>query len=560
MAFDLKHNSRQLTDGVDRAPARAHFKGTGLTDDDLAKPLVGIANTWIETMPCNLHLRRLAQKVKEGVRAAGGTPLEFNTIAISDAITMGSQGMKASLVSREVIADSIELCGRAYMFDAMVALVGCDKTIPAGVMAVLRLNVPALVLYGGTIQPGRIDGQDITVADVFEAVGAVAAGKITLEDLKEVEDAACPGAGACGGQFTANTMAMALEFMGIAPMGSGDVPAMHADKDSVAYRCGEQVMELLRNNVRPRDIVTREALLNAIACVAASGGSTNAVLHLLAIAHEAQVPLSIDDFDVISTRTPLITDLKPGGQYVATDLHAAGGIALVASRLAEAGLIDLSPQTATLRTIGDEAADAAETGGQVVVRKLDNPLKPSGGLHILRGNIAPEGCVVKVAGHERLEHSGPARVYDSEEAAMEAVLAGQIRAGDVVVIRYEGPRGGPGMREMLGVTAALVGEGLGDSVALITDGRFSGATHGLMIGHIAPEAARRGPLAALAEGDVVEIDISNRRLDVQLSDDQIEARLRDWKEPEPMFKSGVFARYASLVSSASRGAITDVVV
>ena len=459
--LDLKRNSRPLTEGVDRAPARAHFKGAGLTDEDLAKPLVGIANTWIETMPCNLHLRRLAQKVKEGVRAAGGTPLEFNTIAISDAITMGSPGMRASLVSREVIADSIELCGRGYMFDAMVALVGCDKTIPAAAMAVLRLNVPSIVLYGGTIQPGRVDGRDITVADVFEAVGAVAAGRMTLEDLKEIEDNACPGAGACGGQFTANTMAMTLEFLGLAPMGSGDVPAMDAGKDEVARRAGEQVMALLQSNLRPRDIVTREAIDNAIACVAASGGSTNAVLHLLAIAHEAQIPLSIDDFDTISTRTPLIADLKPGGRFVATDLHAAGGIALVALRMAEANLLQGENLTASGRTLREEAATAVETPGQEVVRPASDPLKTSGGLHILKGNLAPEGCVVKVAGHERMVHSGPARVFDSEEGAMAAVLAQAIRPGDVVVIRDEGPKGGPGMREMLGCDCGAGRAGLG---------------------------------------------------------------------------------------------------
>jgi dihydroxy-acid dehydratase len=427
-------------------------------------------------------------------------------------------------------------------------------------MALLRLNVPGLLLYGGTIAPGRLNGRDLTIADVFEAVGSVAAGKMSMEDLKKVEDAACPGAGACGGQFTANTMAMAMEFLGIAPMGSGDVPAMDGNKDEVAYRCGEQVMELLRNNVRPRDIATREAFENAITCVAASGGSTNAVLHLLAMAYEAGVALSIDDFDVVSTRTPLIADLKPGGQYVATDLHAAGGIPLVAKRMAEAGLLKGEPLTASGRTIAVEAAAAVETEGQVVVRTLDKPLKQSGGLHILKGNIAPEGCVVKVAGHERLEHSGPARVFDSEEAAMDAVLARSIKSGDVVVIRYEGPRGGPGMREMLGVTAALVGEGLGDSVALITDGRFSGATHGLMIGHVAPEAARRGPIAALREGDTIVIDIAQRRLDVRLSDDEIEARLRDWKEPPAKYTGGVFSKYASLVTSASRGAVTEVVV
>ncbi|MPZ24156.1 MAG: dihydroxy-acid dehydratase [Dehalococcoidia bacterium] len=559
MSFDVKHMSRTLVDGVDRAAARAHFKGTGLTDEDLAKPLVGIANTWIETMPCNFHLRRLAAKVKDGVRAAGGTPLEFNTIAISDAITMGSEGMKASLVSRDLIADSIELCGRAYMFDAMVAIVGCDKTIPGGAMGLMRLDVPALLLYGGSIDPGHFQGRDVTIMDVFEAVGSVAAGRMSQDDLHELEEVACPGAGACGGQFTANTMAMAMEFCGLASIGSGDVPATDPEKDNVAYRCGEQVMALLKQGTRPREIVTRAALENAIAGVAASGGSTNAVLHLLAIAFDGGAELAIDDFDRVSARTPLICDLKPGGRYVATDLHRAGGTALVAKRLVEGGLMDGSLPTVSGRTLGEEAADAFEAEGQDVVMPMASPIKDSGGLVILRGSVAPEGCVVKVAGHERMYHRGPARVFDREEAAMAAVTARLIRADDVVVIRYEGPRGGPGMREMLGVTAAIVGEGLGDSVALLTDGRFSGATRGLMAGHVAPEAARRGPIATIREGDMVVFDIANRRLDIEVSDEEIASRLEGWVEPEPAYKTGVFAKYAALVSSASRGAVTDVI-
>ena len=556
MQLDPKHCSRIMTDGRDRAGARSMFKSIGFTDADLAKPIVGIANTWIETMPCNFHLRELAAKVKEGVRAAGGTPMEFNTIAISDGETMGTEGMKASLVSREVIADSIELVGRGQMFDAMVALVGCDKTIPGGAMALIRLNVPCVLLYGGAIAPGRFQGRDVTIGDVYEAVGAHAAGKMTDAELKDLEDHACPGAGACGGQFTANTMSTVMEFIGLSPMGANSVPALDPRKGEVAYHAGQLVMDQLRRGVRPLDILTRKAFENAIASVAATGGSTNGVLHLLAMAREAGVPLTIEDFDTISSRTPIIADLKPAGRYVAVDVHRAGGIPLIAKKLLDAGLIDGSQMTPSGRTIAEEARSVTETPGQDVVRSVSNPIKKTGGLVILKGNLAPEGCVIKVAGYEKTHHRGPARVFDCEEDAMRAVIGKNIHAGDVVVIRYEGPRGGPGMREMLGVTGALVGEGLGDSVGLLTDGRFSGATHGLMAGHVAPEAARGGPIAAIADGDTVVFDIEKRRLDVELSDAEIQKRLTKWREPEPRYKSGVFAKYAALVSSASEGAIT----
>ena len=550
--------SRTIFEGPTRSGARSMLKAIGFTDDDLARPIVGIANTWIETMPCNFHLRRLAAKMKEGVRAAGGTPMEFNTIAISDGVTMGTEGMKASLVSREVIADSIELVGRGHMFDAVVALVGCDKTIPAGAMALIRLNVPGIVLYGGSIAAGHFQDRDVTIGDVYEAIGAHAAGLMSDEDLKKLENAACPAAGACGGQFTANTMSTVMEFIGLSPMGFNSVPAMDPQKDEVAYSTGKLVMELLKRGVRPSDILTRKAFENAIASVAATGGSTNSVLHLLAMAREAGVPLTIDDFDAISKRTPLIADLKPAGRYVAVDVHRAGGIQLIAKNLVEGGFVDERQMTASGRTIGEEARRAKETPGQDVVRPVTNPLKKTGGLVILKGNLAPEGCVVKISGHERLHHRGPARVFDREEDAMLAVTSKSIKPGDVVVIRYEGPRGGPGMREMLGVTGAIVGEGLGESVALLTDGRFSGATRGLMVGHVAPEAARGGPIAAVREGDTVVFDIEARRLDVDLADQEIKNRLANWREPEPRYKSGVFAKYAALVSSASEGAVTRV--
>jgi dihydroxy-acid dehydratase len=534
------------------------LRASGLSDDDFKKPLVGVANTWIEIGPCNFHLRELALHVKEGIRAAGGTPLEFNTVSISDGITMGTEGMRTSLVSREVIADSIELVTRGNLFDALIVLVGCDKTIPGGVMALARLNIPGLVLYGGSIAPGQFEGHAVTIQDVFEAVGMHGRGKMTDAQLRSLEGAACPGAGACGGQFTANTMALVCEFLGIAPMGLSSVPATNSAKGNAGHRAGEMVLDLLRRDVTPSKIITKAAIENAIAGVAATGGSTNAVLHLLAIANEAKLPLSIDDFDRISSRVPIIADLKPGGRFVATDLYAAGGTALIAKRMLEAGLLRGDAITVTGRTLAQEAAAAKETPAQQVVRKLDAPLKPTGGLVILKGNIAPDGCVVKVAGHNLQNFRGPARVFDNEEAAFAAVENGAIKAGDVVVIRYEGPKGGPGMREMLAVTAALVGAGLGDSVALLTDGRFSGATHGLMAGHVAPEAANGGPIAAITDGDFIVFDIPKRQLNVELTPAQIQQRLASWKSPAPRFSSGVMAKYALLVSSSSLGAVTAV--
>ncbi len=556
MAENMRKRSSVITDGPDRAPSRAMLKAVGFTDEDLSRPIVGVANTWIEIGPCNFHLRRLAAKVKEGIRAAGGTPMEFNTVSISDGISMGAEGMKCSLVSREVIADSIELVARGNHFDALVCISGCDKTNPGVVMALARLDIPGLALYGGSIAPGRLAGRDLTIQDVFEAVGAFGRGKIGGEELKAIEDAACPGAGACGGQFTANTMSTVMEFLGISPMGSNGIPATVDAKDEAAFNAGKLVIELLRRDLRPSQILTRKAIENAITAVAATGGSTNAVLHLLAIAREARVELKIDDFDQISARTPLIADLKPGGRFVASDLYHAGGIQLVAKRLAEAGILHGDAMTVTGKTIGEAVRSTSETAGQEVVRPLTNPLKPTGGLVILKGNLASEGCVVKVAGHERMTHKGPARVFDREEDAFQAVQKGQIKPNDVVVIRYEGPRGGPGMREMLGVTAALVGAGLGDSVALMTDGRFSGATHGLMAGHVAPEAATGGPIAVLRNGDTIVFDVKARRLDVELSDEEISARLRQWKPPTPRYTTGVMAKYARLVSSASQGAVT----
>jgi dihydroxy-acid dehydratase len=534
------------------------LRACGLKDEDFQKPLIGVANTWIEIGPCNYHLRELAQHVKDGIRAAGGTPLEFNTVSISDGITMGTEGMRASLVSREVITDSIELVTRGNLFDALVVLVGCDKTIPAGIMALARLNIPGLVLYGGSIAPGQFEGHAVTIQDVYEAIGSHARGGMSDAQLKSLESVACPGAGACGGQFTANTMALVCEFLGIAPMGLSSVPATDSAKAAAGHRAGELVLDLLRRNVTPARIITKSAIENAIAGVAATGGSTNAVLHLLAIANEAKLTLSIDDFDRISSRVPILADLKPGGRFVATDLYAAGGTALVAKRLLEAGLLRGDCPTVTGRTLGEEATAAKETPAQEVVRKLNAPLKPTGGLVILKGNLAQEGCVVKVAGHNLQNFSGPARVFDSEEAAFTAVENGAIKDGDVVVIRYEGPKGGPGMREMLAVTAALVGAGLGDSVALLTDGRFSGATHGLMAGHVAPEAVNGGPIAAVADGDIITFDIPNRQLNVGLTAAEIQNRLATWKPPAPRFLSGVMAKYALLVSSSSLGAITAV--
>ncbi|HEX2358709.1 MAG TPA: dihydroxy-acid dehydratase [Solirubrobacterales bacterium] len=548
--------SSAVFDGPDRAFARAYMKGIGYDDADLAKPTIGIANTWIEAMPCNFHLRAVAEKVKEGVRKAGGTPMEFNTIAISDGVTMGTQGMKASLVSREVIADSIELTARGYQFDAIVALCACDKTIPGSVMALARLDVPSVLLYGGSILPGRYKDHDVTIQDVFEAIGAHAKGDMSDEELAELEEVASPGPGACGGQFTANTMACAFEVMGIAPMGSGMVPAVAEERKTVAEHAGELVIRVLEEDLRPSRIITRDSIENAIATVAMSGGSTNGVLHLLALARECGIDLTIDDFDDISERTPLLGDLKPGGRFVARDLNDAGGVGVLAKRLDEAGLLNRDAITVTGRTIGEEAEAAVESEGQEVVRPLSDPLKETGGIVILHGNLAPEGCVVKVAGYERLTHTGPARVFESEEECFAAVKSGGIAAGDVVVIRNEGPAGGPGMREMLQVTAALVGEGLGDRVALITDGRFSGATRGLMAGHVAPEAARGGPIAAIRDGDEITLDVESRRLDVGLSDEEIAERVATYKTPQPLFKSGVMAKYAASVSSAADGAVT----
>jgi dihydroxy-acid dehydratase len=556
MAEILKPRSAVITDGPNRAPSRAMFKAVGFTDEDLSRPIVGVANTWIEIGPCNFHLRRLAAKVKEGIRAAGGTPMEFNTVSISDGISMGAEGMKCSLISRELVADSIELVARGNHFDALVCISGCDKTNPGVVMALARLNIPGLVLYGGSIAPGHLGDRDLTIQDVFEAVGAYGRGKITAEQLKAIEDTACPGAGACGGQFTANTMSTVMEFLGISPLGSNGIPAVAAEKDEAAFNAGKLVMELLRRNLCPAQIITRKSIENAIASVAATGGSTNAVLHLLAVAREAGVELGIDDFDRISSRTPLIADLKPGGRFVANDLYKAGGIQLVAKRLLEGGLIDGDAMTVAGETIAEAARSAVETAGQEVLRPLSNPLKPTGGLVILKGNLAPEGCVVKVAGHERMMHKGPARVFDREEDAFQAVQGGKIKASDVVVIRYEGPKGGPGMREMLAVTAALVGAGLGDSVALLTDGRFSGATHGLMAGHVAPEAASGGPIAAVRDGDTIVFDIKARLLNVELTDQEIRTRLNRWTPPTPRYQTGVMAKYARLVSSASEGAVT----
>jgi dihydroxy-acid dehydratase len=545
--------SDAIKKGVSRAGARAMFKAVGLTDADIDKPLVAIANTWTEITPCNLHLRDISAKIKEGVRAAGGTPLEFNTIVVSDGISMGTEGMKSSLVSREVVADSIELVVRGHLFDAVIAISGCDKTIPGTVMALARLNLPSLMLYGGSIAAGRFQGHDVTLQDVYEGIGACAAGKMSVAELKDLEDHACPGAGACGGQFTANTMSTAMAFLGMSPLGSNDVPATDPRKANVAFECGKLVMQLLKNDVRPKQLITRAALENSVASIAATGGSTNGVLHLLAIASEIGVPFTLQDFDRISAKTPTLADLKPAGRFVAVDMERAGGERLVAKRLMEAGVLQDSP-TVSGRSIFEEARDARETPGQEVLRPLSNPLKPRGGIMILHGSLAPDGCVVKVAGTERVKQTGPARVFDSEEAAFAAVQEGKIKAGDVVVIRYEGPKGGPGMREMLGVTGAIMGQGLGDSVALVTDGRFSGATRGLMVGHVAPEAAAGGPIAFIRDGDIVTLDVKAQRLDV---DADLASRKAGWKPPAHRYKTGALAKYAFLVSSASEGAVTS---
>jgi dihydroxy-acid dehydratase len=552
----LNKRSATITEGPSRAPARAMLKAMGLTDEDLAKPMVGVANTWIETMPCNYHLRRLSEKVKEGVRRAGGTPMEYNTIAISDGITMGTEGMKTSLISREVVADSIELVARGHYFDAVVAISGCDKTIPGTVMALARLDVPSLMIYGGSIDPGQYENRDVTIQDVFEAVGRYSHGTMSATQLCALENVACPNSGACGGQFTANTMSTAFAILGISPIWMNEIPAMDPKKDEACVRAGELVIDVLKKDLRPSQLITKKSIQNAIAAVAMTGGSTNAVLHLLAVAYEAGIKLSIDDFDRISAKTPLLGDLKPGGKYVAADLYRAGGFRLVAQRLIEAGVLHAECPTVTGKTIGEEAKQAVETAGQQVLRPLKNPLKPTGGLVILKGNLAPEGCVLKVAGEKRLSFEGPAKVFDCEEKAFEAVKNHKIKPGDVVVIRYEGPKGGPGMREMLGVTAALVGERLGKSVALLTDGRFSGATHGLMAGHVAPEAADGGPIAAVKNGDRIRFDIPKRRLDVLIPQKEIRARLKKWKAPRPRYHKGVMAKYAREVSSASRGAVT----
>jgi len=551
-----KRHSHALTDGPDRAAARAMLKAVGFTDDDLARPLVGVATTWIETMPCNLNQRRLAEFVKAGIRAAGGTPMEFNTISISDGVSMGTEGMKASLVSREVIADSIELTVRGHLFDGVVCLVGCDKTIPAAAMALARLDIPGLVLYNGTIYPGTYKGKPADVVTVFEAIGAYRAGKITLDELYAAENGACPGAGACGGQFTANTMSTVMEFLGLSPAGLNGIPAEDPKKDAAARQAGELVMTLVHHDIRPRDIVTRRSLENAIASVSATGGSTNAALHLPAIAAEFGMELTLDEFAAVADRTPLIADMRPGGRYAAADMYDAGGVALVMRELLKRDLLHGDERTVDGRTIAKIAADVVETPGQQVVRPIETPIKPTGGLTILRGSLAPEGCVVKLAGHERRHQRGPARVFDSETACFEAVRERRIHEGDVVVIRYEGPVGGPGMQEMLSVTGALVGEGLGESVALLTDGRFSGGTHGLMLGHVAPEAAVGGPIALVEEGDTIVVDVDAKELNLEVPPDELERRRARWSPPPPRYTSGVMAKYAALVSSASQGAVT----
>jgi dihydroxy-acid dehydratase len=556
MAFDPRHQSRVLLDGADRAAARSYFRAIGFTDEDLGRPLIGVAHCWIEITPCNYNHRKLAEKVKEGIRAAGGTPIEFNTISVTDGIAMGTEGMKASLISREAVADSVELVVRGHLLDGFVGISGCDKTIPAMVMAMARLNLPSLMLYGGSILYGEYKGKRLTVQDVFEAIGAFNSGRIDARELREVESRACPGAGACGGQFTANTMATAFAMLGVSPMGFNDVPAVDPRKDEIAFETGRLVMSLLGKGVLPRQIITRKSLHNAIAGVMATGGSTNAVLHLLAVAREAGVKLTIDEFDRISRKTPLLADMKPWGNYTAPEMHEAGGMAVVAKRLLEAGLLNDKEMTVSGRTIGDEARAAREPSGQKVIRPLSNPLAKQGGLAILRGNLAPDGCVAKIAGHDQEVFRGRARVFDREEDAFTAIKSKKIKAGDFIVIRYEGPRGGPGMREMLHVTGALQGAGLGGSVALMTDGRFSGASHGFMVGHVAPEAALGGPIAAVKDGDEIVLDVKKRRLDVTLSPAEIKRRIKAAKAPKVRYTSGALAKYAKLVSSASDGAIT----
>jgi dihydroxy-acid dehydratase len=553
-----KRHSAALTDGPDRAAARGMLKAIGFTDDDLARPIIGVATTWIETMPCNYNQRRLAEHVKAGIRAAGGTPMEFGTISVSDGTTMGTEGMKASLISREVIADSIELCSRGHLFDGLVCLVGCDKTIPGAIIALGRLDIPGVILYNGTIYPGVYKGKrDATIVTIFEAIGAYRAGNMKAEELYEIESVSCPGAGACGGQYTANTMSMVLEVLGLSPAGLNGIPAEHPDKDAAARRCGEIVMDLVRRDVRPKEFVTRKSIDNAIACVAATGGSTNAVLHLIAIAHEYGLPpLNIDVFGEIADRTPIVADLVPGGHYAAADLFDAGGLSLVTRELLKKDLIDGSTPNVDGGTIAVAAAAAVETAGQKVVLPVGKPLSPTGGLTILHGTLAPDGCVIKLAGHERRYHKGPARVFDTENACYDAVRGQRINKGDVIVIRYEGPVGGPGMQEMLSVTAALSGEGMGEHVALLTDGRFSGGTHGLMIGHVAPEAVMGGPIALVEEGDEIVIDVDRHALDLNVAPDVLAARRARWTAPAPRYKSGVMAKYAAMVSSASLGAVT----
>ncbi len=549
--------SRTLLGGVDRAGARSMLKAIGLTDEDLAKPLIGIANTWTEIGPCNFHLRRLSAKLKEGIRRAGGTPLEFNTVTISDGITMGTEGMKASLISREVIADSIELVSRGNYFDGVIALAACDKTMPGTIMSLIRLDVPSLMLYGGSIMPGNTRGQATTIVSVYEAIGAYAAGKITLEQLNEIENTACPGPGACGGQYTANTMAMVAEILGICPMGMADIPAMDDDKDRVSLDAGELILKIIENDLRPSKLITKAALDNAVACIAASGGSTNGVLHMLAFAREAGIPYTIDDIEAISSTTPLICDLTPTGKYNAVDMYRAGGVRLLTQKLIGGGYVDGSTLTVTGLTLGEEAATAKETPGQQVIRTFENAINSHGGLHILKGNLATNGSVVKLKGTEPQTFTGPARIFNREEDAYEAVQNHGIKSGDVVVIRYEGPIGGPGMREMLQVTAAIVGQGLGADVMLITDGRFSGGTRGLMIGHVAPEAAIGGTIGLIEEGDLISVDIEARTLSVALSDEQLNERRKAWTPPAPHYIGGVMAKYARLVAQADDGAVTN---